>query len=188
MTARTLTVGLLISLLAAALGAAPAQAATGTQQDWNEYRLLVERNVFRRDRGPRQEPRRGPRTVPAPPRPERSIVLTGIAVQGDQRIAFLEDRRSGVTTRVEAGQKIASGAVTEVQGDRIKYEAGGTALEVQIGQNLEGGLGTGAPAASVTAAGEGAAEGAASETTTPAGAAGDVLERLRQRRLRELGK
>jgi hypothetical protein len=191
MTAGTFKVGLLILPLAAALGAAPGQVTTGTQREWNEYRLLVERNVFRRDRGRRQE-RQGPRTVPAPPRPERSIVLTGIAVQGDQRVAFLEDRRTGVTTRAVPGQKVASGAVTEVQGDRIKYEADGTALEVRIGQNLESGLGTGAPAASATAAGEGAPEGAAPETTTPAGAAGgarsDLLERLRQQRLRELGR
>jgi len=182
--------GVLVLLLIAS--AAPNSAAQpgGASALWDDYKVVVERNIFSRDRGRVREgaPTASPQ---APPRPERYIVLTGIVRQGKQLIAFLEDVRTGATTRARIGDALAQGRLTNITLDCVQYESNGETAEIGIGENLEGGAST--PMISqeffeaAGAAGAAAAptsEGEAAATTDEAA----ILERLRQKRERELGK
>jgi len=182
--------GVLVLLLIAS--AAPNSAAQpgGASALWDDYKVVVERNIFSRDRGRVREgaPTASPQ---ASPRPERYIVLTGIVRQGKQLIAFLEDVRTGATTRARIGDALAQGRLTNITLDCVQYESNGETAEIGIGENLEGGAST--PMISqeffeaAGAAGAAAAptsEGEAAATTDEAA----ILERLRQKRERELGK
>jgi hypothetical protein len=74
-------------------------------------------------------------------------------------------------TTLKEGDSIAGGIVRHIRFDALDYEVNGKITRVAIGQNLAGGD----------------AVVAASATTQSSAGGGDVLERLRQRRLQELG-
>jgi len=169
----------------------PAQARPEEQQSqatsWDRYKVLAERNMFLRDRAAAQ--RAASRAAPVYP-PEHFIVLTGIVRQGEEYIAFLEDTRSKATSRVGADGPAAQGRIVRVALDYVEYEKDGQTLKVEMGQSLEGGP-PGRPAAPDTSAAAGAAADKSAGTAPPAANAGSedenaVLERLRQRRQKEL--
>ncbi|MGD2174292.1 MAG: hypothetical protein PVJ27_02730 [Candidatus Brocadiaceae bacterium] len=147
---------------------------------WGDYEVLVERNIFSRVRGPElTRPDQALRRE-APP-PERFVFLRGIVRRDGEFIAVLEDMGSGRTMRVRPGDAVLDGRVAGVTLDGIIYVgAGEEEISVSVGTNLE----KVSPEASATGL----------ESATPAAPAGDsdgdeaqdVLERLRQRRLREL--
>jgi len=168
---------LLIILL---IGSAAAFAAeTGSSRgDWAKYEILIERNVFSRSRHrPRPESARAP-TAPSPP--ESYVVLKGVVQVGDGFVAFMEDVRGGTKT-VSAGAEFAGGTVKEINLDGLVFSKDGKTREVEIGGRL--GERTGAASLPSTA-------GARPSAPTTAGSTGaaSVLEMLRRRRQKELGK
>ncbi len=190
MISRLYKYGVLTFLLIA--GAAENSGGEEGQEQavWDNDKVVVERNIFRRDR------RRAPKTVFAPakeppPRPERYIVLTGIVQQSKGHIAFLEDTRTGTTTRVRIGDSVAEGKLKDITLDYVEYESNGDVARIEIGKNLDGSVST--PAIPQESSEEDGTPDVPAAGTPGDGAAagGDeaaILERLRQKREKELGE
>lgn len=126
-------------LVAAAVGlASPVLAATGQADSWDRFLLLVDRNIFLRDRR-RPDPRRFDTSRPAPADDrERRVVLTGTALCGEEFIAFFEDTRTGDTLRVRAGGAVGAGELRAVTLDEVEYESGGKTGRIKVGFTLAG--------------------------------------------------
>ena len=175
-------------LAAAAWAAAPASSpVSGNKAAWDDYRLIVERNIFSRDR---VAPSRGDRSAygrSASAAGESGLTLTGVAVQGELRVAFIEDSRTGEMVRATVGQAIGSGVIAAVRLDGVDYRRDGTTQTINIGESLSGSSATTEP--SLSASSQPAGAEAAGAEATPAKApssANSVEERMRLRRLQEL--
>lgn len=142
----------LIMLLGLILSLAWRTPVSGAQSqppepDWQEYRVIVERNIFLKQRGPRAEPLSASLSdLPqlAPPRPmpiylpESSLVLTGIIRRGGEHIAFLEETRTGVTSRLGIGDPVGDGRIAHIALDRLVFERNGQSAEIEVGRCLDG--------------------------------------------------
>lgn len=164
--------------LLCALSAGAAASPGAGEQAWNEYEVLMERNIFSRVRGRRLREATQPVEREAPP-PEQFVFLRGVVRVGGEFIAVLEDMNSGQVTHAHPGDQVLAGQVAQVTLDGMSYARDGESVQVDIGENLA--------RASAPAASAAAPEGAAARTEAAGGAA-DMLERLRQRRMRELGR
>ena len=118
---------------------------TGPSGSWDTYRIVVERNMFSRQRGPRVDRSRSERQVPvAPPAPdpESYVVLKGIVQEDGAFIAFLEDTQSGQILRVRQGDSVVRGKIKALTLDSIEYEFGDRTTIVTMGFDLQGGRGS----------------------------------------------
>jgi hypothetical protein len=166
--------GIALLLLAGHAAVAAGAAAPDARPDRERYRVLWERNMFRKDRRvERPEVRR--ERPPAPP-PERSVVLTGVVCRDGKYLAFLEDFRTNTTVTVGVGESAVRGTLTSITLDYVDYEREGRTTRVNVGGNFEGG-----GSSSVGSAG---AETSGADEAPPAGT-DDVLQRLLQRAQRE---
>lgn len=171
--------------LAATPASQPAPAAT--PPSWDSYRLIVSRNMFARDRAAPTSRR----YTPSPRRSENGepeLILTGVIVQEELRIAFFEDSRSGLTYRVPVGGVLGSVAVESISLDGVELRGEGRARRIAIGENLSGAAGTSlrdAASQPTTAAAGTSAESQPAGPPTDKGLE-DILERMRQRRLQEM--
>ncbi len=160
------------------------------QDSWAKYEVILERNMFSRQRGfaQRRDNERDRNVVV--PNPESYLLLKGIVQEDGRFIAFIEDTRSSSVLKVRQGDQVARGVIKSLTLDAIEYEFGEQATTVQIGQDLEGGLGA------VTmnelmefsenpAGASGAQQTAPSEA--PTGEEADILKQLMERRKQELG-
>jgi hypothetical protein len=174
----------------------------------DEYAIIVDRNIFLRER---RSPQRQISRPSAPAIPEQSFVLTGIVYEDAEYHAYVEDLNRGTTIKLRVGDAVARGQVIGIEIDAIAYMFADGQTWVNIGCNL-----TGAPVGSVSAAriSTVASAGAGLEpATTPsiegaggvsgAGGAGGVSgagvtsgvdasglsaeERMKLRRMQELG-
>ncbi len=162
----------------------------------SQYAVLLENNIFLRDRRPRRQEQARPttRTVTAVAPPEKSWMLVGIVFEDGTFRAYLEDLRNGGVRRTAPGDAIANGAITQVFVDAIAYQVGEEIVWVETGQDLTGARATipggsrsgvarsSSPAPSRPEAREAAGGGG--------GAPGEMTieERLRMRRLQESGR
>jgi len=122
---------------AGGLGEEPAQ-----QDSWEAFKVIVERNMFSRQRGRRVEQVQGEQMrTPAVMNPESYYVLKGIAQENGEFVAFLEDTQRGQILRVRKGDKIARGIVKALTLDTIEYQFGERTTTVAMGYDLEGGQG-----------------------------------------------
>jgi hypothetical protein len=174
-------------LLAVAMAAMAAEPSSGPAQTpaapagWDTYKILVERNIFSRDRrsvaAPNTQP--APTTQLAqPPSPVRLLVLTGVAVRNEVRIAFFEDSQSGEVIRVTPNSLLENGTVLAVLVDGVRYSSQGVERTVCVGDDLHG-LPTSEPTT----------QSASSPSDTPAvgdSSENDIIKKMRQRRLQEL--
>jgi hypothetical protein len=101
------------------------------------YDIVVQRNIFDRNRQPPPDPRA---IMPEGPRAERGYVLTGISqVEGDQFEALIENLRNGERQKVRVGQIIGPGRITRIDDlDSLGYESGGQHFTVRVGTTLDG--------------------------------------------------
>lgn len=150
------------------------------------YGVLLENNIFLRDRRPQRPPATSQATRPAPPpRPEKDWVLVGVVFEEGAFRAYFENVRGSGVTRAVVGDPIATGAITGVYIDAVAYLLDGEVAWIEIGQDLTGEYVV-IPGAAVrpTTVPTTSAAGA-----PPAGApdpnALSIEERLRQRRLQE---
>lgn len=188
MTRRRIILGLCALLLWGSSAAWSDPGPGDSPDSWDAYKVLFEQNMFLRNRG--RVPEQPQPARPVAPRPERRIVLTGIAQQGDEPLAFLEDVRTGLTIRASIGDPLADGRVKEITLDHLVYEKEGEAVEVTIGSSLAGSAATAPP---VLGEGEyeeapGAAAPAEASPSRGTGSEAAIVELLRQRRLKELGE
>lgn len=196
--ARLLTAAVAASALAIAL---PPRAATGQDRSWDRYRVLVERNIFLRDRRPAR-PRGSSRPIQRVVRDsDRDIVLTGIGRRDGETVAFFENTATGVTTRTSVGQAVGKGRARSITLDVVDYERDGSVSRIEIGYALQGGrfvretVAAGPPATTRPGEPSGSTTGPAAETRpAPSGSdtktsdIADILKRMRQRREQELRK
>ena len=156
----------------------------------DRYAVLIERNIFSRNRPQRYIPAgqsasrdRGEGKA-TPPQPEDSMVLTGVAFRGGIYTAFIENSRTGTTVQAKVGDAVARGKVAGIKLNGVTYELEGKAVSLDLGKTLAGGSSSlpSASSTSSTKAGEKSATAAGSAATS------EVLERLRQRRLQEMKK
>ena len=168
------------------------QRPTGPPDSWDAYRIVVERNMFSRQRGPRLErTRRQVPVAPAAPDPESYVVLKGIVQEDGEFIAFLEDTQSGQIRRVRQGDNVVRGTVKSLTLDSIDYEFEDKTTTVTMGLNLQGGSdGTGFTAMyelSQTSATT-PVEGATESSTPPSEDEAEILRQLMERRRQQVGQ
>jgi hypothetical protein len=173
--------------------AAPASASASSA---NRYDVLVENNIFLKDRRSAGRPTTDASTRPVarPSTPEQSVYLTGVIFEDGAFRAYFENQAEGAPVlRVSVGDAIARGRVVEIAIDSLAYASTDGRLQwVEIGNDL-----TGTPRPAAGAAG--AAGAAASATPPAAGGAGaaptaptdpallSIQERMRLRAQQERG-
>ena len=193
--------------------AMPARADKSAEAD---YSILMQRNIFDRNRRPpvvrKPQP---PRTRPTytPPKPvdtDQYFVLRGIALEGSKFTAFFEDTRAGKILQVRPGDVVGKGRIPAVNIDSAQYQRGDKLTVIPVGHTLAGSRAPSAgfetPAPTPAARTADTAKPASPSprpsattqpTTAPAGtptsapASGglqDILERMRRRRQQELGR
>jgi hypothetical protein len=84
--------------------------------------------------------------APSQPLPDHYIatandlVLTGVSLSDNGRVAFLEDQGANSVTQVEVGKSIAAGKITNITLDSLDYQdSSGRTIRVSVGFNLAGG-------------------------------------------------
>ena len=111
--------------------------------------------------------------------PENVMVFNGASNANGQIVAFIENTSLNSIARFQVGDSVATGKVTGITLDQLDYSVGGRITHVMLGQNLSG-IDTQVLTTQPVTGGAGPATG-------PSGGMDDVLERLRRRRLQELG-
>lgn len=178
-----LSLALLAMLLIAATSVKPPGGPTVRAPSLDDYRIIVDRNIFARDRAARRtgRPERDRSQETKAPAPE--MVLIGMAVQGGEPLAFFEDSRSGEIVQLPSGQELWGGTILSISMDGVDYLYRGTTRYLAIGDNLQG------VAAALLSASSMPSSAPSDATFKPSEGgnkpANDMLERLRQRRLQE---
>lgn len=122
-------------------------ASADAPSSGGQYEALVKHNIFVRNRRPTvslRTPLRPTRTeleetklAPAPPsKPASFFVIRGLAIQGEERIAFIEDLRDQITHKVKIGDPIADGVLVEINLDDVLFECEGELKQIRIGRTL----------------------------------------------------
>jgi hypothetical protein len=161
---------------------------------WDNYKIIVDRNIFSKNRRVYVERQRGEqkdRYVPPPPAPESYFVLRGIVKEDDVFAAFLEDTRGYEVLKVKAGEEIARGFVKSLTIDSLDYEMDGNSVSIFIGNNLQGRASTNLDYDELLEFSEMAGD----STSIPSSSGGsqssddnDLLKKLMERRKQELGE
>jgi hypothetical protein len=186
------TVVMLVGLL---VGMAPGSAAgqardRSTPAGFEDYQVVVDQNMFLRERGRRPEPppqEREPEErppEPEPQRPEQWYVLRGLVFEGEEPLAFFENTQQGVTRAYRAGDPLLNGRIESISLMGVEYVADEQRVQVGLGRDLDG-------ERSTAVAGAGTGSAAPSNGTATGGselpAGGDLLERMRRRSAMERG-
>lgn len=135
----------------------------------SDFYVMTERSIFSRTR----PVRRGEETQA--PRTQASMVFNGVVDVDGVPVAFVEDTTQGRVVRVKEGEAVFKGKVTRISLDSLDYEVDGKKVTVAVGQSLEGGD---APPVG---------ERAIAPPSQPAGPVNEVVERMRQARLKAMG-
>jgi hypothetical protein len=183
------TVLICLAMPVLAAGARPDVAAAAAPVP-ETYRLLEQRSIFSRERPHLARswaplaPTTGPGTSGVP-------LFTGAVYDETECVALLEDPQSHVVSTIRVGQMLPQGRIEAVTLDYliVRPTADAQPVRIDLGHTLTGEL-AGAPAATAPAPSDGApatatAAPGARPPPSDAGSA-DVLERMRQKRLKEL--
>jgi len=176
--------------LAATSAGPPPQAGRNTP--WDAYSLLLTRNIFSRNRTVYTPRAWRPTSRPVDTRPAPAMVLTGTAVQERGRIAFFEDPMTGETLWAVPGQAVGGGTLVAVSESSVEYRSWGARRTLLLGDSITGAPGTLAPAAGAgampfVATRPAGTTGPSPARSAPAGGT-DILERMRRRRMQEMGR
>ncbi|MFC1764532.1 hypothetical protein ACFL6U_21000 [Planctomycetota bacterium] len=191
-----LTIGLfLLVLCPVTLGQTSNDSdANANQGDlWSQFKLIVDRNIFSRQRGQRQRPERRSSKPERPlyvATPESTIVLKGVVKDNNQFVAFFEDTRSYSILRIRVGMDVARGKVEALTLDHVVFVHDGKTRIVTVGQNLEGAYGSGnIGLAEVMEWSENtsSSEPTGSSSDPSSAGASDILKQLMERRRQQLG-
>jgi hypothetical protein len=161
-----------------------------SQNPWDKYEVIMERNMFSRQRGYRRRREDETPREAAMPNPESYFKFNGVVQEDGTFIAFVEDTRSNTVLRLRQGDQVARGIIKALTLDSLVYEFAEKTNTIQLGYDLEGGHGavtmtelmeySGTTATSST--------GETAESEAPTGEAADILQQLLQRRQQELGR
>ncbi len=118
-----------------------------------KYKLILERNIFSRDRQVYREVVEVERNDPPPPPLEASFVVVGISRLNDMTVAFIEDTSLGQVDEYAVNSQIAMGKILAMTLDSLQYQVSTDAndindvavTEVKVGQSLLGESASGRP-------------------------------------------
>jgi hypothetical protein len=101
------------------------------------------RNIFLKG-NQRPPPTPAPGSVPPPSMvyvpSANQLVLTGVSLEDNVKVGFLEDQQAYKVTQVRIGDPIANGKVVNMTLDALDYkDPSGRTVRVQVGYNLAGG-------------------------------------------------
>jgi len=111
-----------------------------------KYQLILDRNIFSKDRTVYVEPPADSRNDPPPPPIEASYVLVGISSENDTTVAFIENTSKGEVDRYGVKSKVAKGTIVGLTLDSLQYAVQADpndpnaiqTTEVRLGQTLLG--------------------------------------------------
>ena len=158
-----------------AKGPAPRPPAT-----FDDYRIVFERNIFLKDRAPKRvrpyvrPVRTAPQSQPAP----HQLVLTGVAIRQEVRVAFFEDDQSGELVKAVIGDVLQGGKLTSISLDSVEFSLDHKTRKVAIGEGLLGGSSVDMSSVHTS-----------DTTAAPTGSSSsgdDILEKMKKRRAKEL--
>ena len=113
------------------------------RETWAKYQIIIQRNIFSRQRGPVRQRQVRVRTRPiVTHNPESYFLLKGIVQEDGTFIAFLEDTQNNDILRLHEGDKVARGVIKNFTLDSIEYQLEQRTISVELGRDLEGGQGT----------------------------------------------
>ena len=169
-----------------------AQEAPPVQNPWDAFEVILNRNMFSRQRGfrPRQDRDERRREI-AVPNPESYFRLRGVAQEDGTFVAFLEDTRSGSVLKLREGEAVARGTIKSLTLDTIEYQRDDQVTTVQLGSDLEGGQGAVTMNELMEWSQTATTPSTATQETSseaPAGDAAEILKQLMERRRQELGR
>jgi hypothetical protein len=159
---------------------------------WARYQIILQRNIFSRQRGPLTSRQLGerPGTVVTPD-PESYFLLKGIVQEAGTFIAFLEDSRSNEVLKLREGDHVARGIVKNFTLDSIEYQFEDRTISVPLGRDLKGGQGAMTMnrllELSATSAPAGEQKGASAQPA-PSGNEAEILKKLVEQRKQQLGQ
>ncbi len=163
------------------------------QNTWASYRIILQRNIFSRQRGPlrtRQRRERPTRAV-VTRNPESYLVLKGIVQEDGTFIAFIENTQDNTVLRLREGERVARGAVKNFTLDSIEYQLEDKTINVTLGRDLEGGQGT-LPLNRLIELSAGSSPvsdpNAAPEEAIPSEEEAEILRKLMEQRKQQLGR
>lgn len=120
-------------------GAAPGEEKSGPKG----WEIILENNIFLRDRGRRPEPPPEPPReiirVEPPPAPvyRRTMVLTGLARDERGYLAFFENPETGRVTRVREGEIFLHGEIAGLSLNGALYLENEKSRVVGVGEKIE---------------------------------------------------
>ncbi|MFC1494456.1 hypothetical protein ACFL6W_04170 [Thermodesulfobacteriota bacterium] len=166
---------------------------------WANYRVLSERNIFSRNR---VKINRSQFIEPVniqrePEREEGYLILRGVTKQSDRFIAFIEDSRTMEMKKVFRDGMIGKGKVRDITLDYITYELEGKSARVNIGMTMGGDVaqksldyagGFESPKQQEVFTFPSTGQAGKSEVKPSAENVKDILQRLKERRKKELGE
>ncbi|HOR26449.1 MAG TPA: hypothetical protein PLS90_00100 [Candidatus Sumerlaeota bacterium] len=200
----------LFVLLIACLAAPPAvflraqsdsdeRNAEGEPPGFEAYALILERNIFDPQRRPRapERPEEAPRDAPPPPPPRvESIELLGTWITEQQALLFTEANRDEYRGTLDVGSRLGEFRIAAVEPGFAVLEGDGERLTWPVGYRLErredeplwrlAGRASGVARDRPTTATTSSSRSSAS-SSSGGEAAGDMIQRMRERRLREQG-
>lgn len=150
-----------------------------------DYKLVIERNVFCATRQPYRAPDPESAVAKPPPPVAKTMTLAGVFLADDRTMALFVDG-SRTCTNVTVGQEVSGLTVAEVTSTGVLLKvAADRELRVAVGEQLsDGGSGTW----SVVGRAEQAPSAQAVKDERQAAAQADILQRMMERRKRELGQ
>jgi hypothetical protein len=166
-------------------------AAVPKKDAWENYQIILQRNIFSRQRGPRADRSRRQRMdVSPPPNPESYYVLKGIVQENGVFIAFVENTQRGQILKIREGDSVARGRVNTFSLDTIEYHFEDRKVTVAMGYDLEGGRG----AVTLNQMYElsqtyiPTPQEAVKESSSPSADEAEILKQLMERRRQQLGQ
>lgn len=162
-----------------------AEEQNSSQNSYDKYKVIFERNIFSKDRLPPRETQAGAGRVKKT-QVLSIYVLRGIAVQKEEKVAFVEEQISGQTMKAEIGTELLNGRITEIKYDRVAFEQNGRIKYVKVGGEFGKTETTVISMVSEESQQETPVEKPA-DSSTP-GEESDILKKLMERRRSELGQ
>lgn len=103
---------------------------------YDTYQVISQRNMFSRNRRPAlpmDSPERSSRRQPVV---LSLYVLKGVAVNGPQKVAFIEDEVSGVPIKGQIGREILNGTIKDIKFNHVILEDNGQIKQIKIGDTF----------------------------------------------------
>jgi len=162
------------------------QEKSSEDSGYDRYKIIYEQNIFSKYRRSAQDNQDSVSVSRKKSVVLSLYVLKGVVVNGDQRIAFVEEQVSGQSMRIRVGDELLAGRITEIQVDGVLFAEQGQARRVAIG-DLFGKTET-ITMESVLDAPKTKPSVETLKIDLPADTDGDLLKKMMERRKSEVGK